>query len=103
MSKLPAYPPPHPPAPLQPAGERGLDFVALARRRSEERGGQPWRSLEELAGAPEFAEMLRRDENAAVLEGAEGFDRRDLFKYLGVSFALSGITACTRQPTEAIN
>ncbi|HEY6050854.1 MAG TPA: TAT-variant-translocated molybdopterin oxidoreductase, partial [Thermoanaerobaculia bacterium] len=99
--KLPAYPPPHPPAPLQRAGEGGLDFVALARRRSEERGGQPWRSLEELAGTPEFAAMLHRDENAAVRD-TEGFDRRDLFKFLGVSFALSGITACTRQPAEAI-
>ena len=33
---------------------------------------------------------------------AQGMDRRDLFKFAGVSLALAGITACTRQPTEKI-
>src|SRR6478735_5544711 len=31
-----------------------------------------------------------------------GLDRRDLFKFAGVSLALAGVTACTRQPTEKI-
>src|SRR5215470_18090621 len=29
-------------------------------------------------------------------------DRRELFKFGGVSLALAGLTACTRQPTEKI-
>jgi hypothetical protein len=33
---------------------------------------------------------------------ATGLDRRDLFKFAGVSLALAGVTACTRQPTEKI-
>src|SRR6476659_1781480 len=31
-----------------------------------------------------------------------GLDRRDLFKFAGVSLALAGLTGCTRQPTEKI-
>ena len=33
---------------------------------------------------------------------ASGLDRRDLFKFAGVSLALAGVTACTRQPAEKI-
>ncbi len=100
---LPVYPPPAampPPDPLEPQPEV-LDFRALALRRADERGGRPWRSLEELANTPEFSAMLHRDENAVALDPS-GVDRRDLFKYLGASFALAGLTACTRQPTEKI-
>ena len=76
-----------------------LDLEALRRRLETERGHGYWRSLEELARTPEFEAMLRRDENAVA---AEGFDRRDLIKFMGVSLALAGLTACTRQPTEKI-
>ena len=76
--------------------EEGLDFVALARRR------QPWRSLEELAETPEFQRALRGESSEKMVEEAAGFDRRELFQYLGVSMALAGLTACTRQPEEKI-
>jgi len=87
---------PHP-GPL-PGGEgEGVDFVALAR------GGQPWRSLEELAETPEFQRALRGGESSAeIVADAAGLDRREMFQYLGVSFALAGLTGCTRQPTEKI-
>jgi molybdopterin-containing oxidoreductase family iron-sulfur binding subunit len=81
--------------------EGTLDFVALARR-VEERGGRPWRSLEELADTPEFRAALEEVPSEAYLEEARGFDRRDLLKYMGVSFALAGLTGCTRQPKEKI-
>jgi molybdopterin-containing oxidoreductase family iron-sulfur binding subunit len=56
-----------------------------------------WRSLEELAGAKAVEE-----ESAELLAYAGGLDRRDLLKSLGVSLALAGMTACTRQPAEKI-
>src|SRR5438132_6734423 len=56
-----------------------------------------WRSLEELAGARAVEE-----DSAELLAHAGGLDRRDLLKSLGVSLALAGLTACTRQPTEKI-
>jgi Fe-S-cluster-containing dehydrogenase component len=56
-----------------------------------------WRSLEELAGVKTTGESSQ--ENLAY---AEGLDRRELFKLGGVSLALAGLTACTRQPAEKI-
>ncbi|HKF44770.1 MAG TPA: 4Fe-4S dicluster domain-containing protein [Thermoanaerobaculia bacterium] len=56
-----------------------------------------WRSLEELEG------IERREETSQeALAWAKGMDRRELFKFGGVSLALAGLTACTRQPTEKI-
>src|ERR1700730_6902873 len=78
-----------------------LDFLALARRKADARGGQPWRSLEELADAPEFEAMIHREFPENTVEGV-GVDRRELFQFLGASFALAGLTACTRQPKESI-
>ena len=40
--------------------------------------------------------MLRRDDDRRASTGG------DLFKFMGVSFALAGLTACTRQPAEKI-
>ncbi|HEX7253978.1 MAG TPA: 4Fe-4S dicluster domain-containing protein [Thermoanaerobaculia bacterium] len=57
-----------------------------------------WRSLEELRGAGVVSER----DSAAELAEAAGLDRRELVKYLGVSFAMAGLTACTRQPAEKI-
>ena len=69
-------------------------------------GEDRWRSLEELAQSEEFRRALRGEPAAKSLMEAEaearGFDRRDLFKFMGASFALAGLTACTRQPTEKI-
>ena len=95
MTRLPVY------VPRAAEEPDGLDFVALARK-VQERGGRPWRSLEELADAPEFRAALEEVPSEAYLEEARGFDRRDLLKYMGVSFALAGLTACTRQPREKI-
>ncbi|MEP6769250.1 MAG: TAT-variant-translocated molybdopterin oxidoreductase [Acidobacteriota bacterium] len=81
-----------------------IDFAALSRRLESERGRGLWRSLEELANTPEFRAALQGEPSAKNLEDLElqGFDRRDLFRFLGVSFALAGMTACTRQPAEKI-
>ncbi|HEX7253162.1 MAG TPA: molybdopterin oxidoreductase, partial [Thermoanaerobaculia bacterium] len=57
-----------------------------------------WRTLEELRGASLGSER----DSAAELSDATGLDRRELVKYLGVSFAMAGLTACTRQPAEKI-
>src|SRR5437667_12810199 len=64
------------------------------------RAEQPryWRSLEELAGIPEPA----KESSEELLAHAAGLDRRELLKYTGVSLALAGLTACTRQPAEKI-
>ncbi|HEY6050025.1 MAG TPA: molybdopterin oxidoreductase, partial [Thermoanaerobaculia bacterium] len=58
---------------------------------------QYWRSLQERGGA-----RAAEEESAELLAYAGGLDRRDLLKSLGVSLALAGMTACTRQPAEKI-
>ena len=65
-------------------------------------GKQYWRSLEELADTGEFQELLHREfpQNASEFDDPVG--RRKFLKLMGASFALAGLTACTRQPVEYI-
>ncbi len=87
------------PSALTSESPRSLDFEAFQERVRREAGPGLWRSLEELEQTGEFDESLHREfpENTV-----EGFDRRELFKFLGASLALAGLTACTRQPAEKI-
>ncbi len=59
-----------------------------------------WRSLDELADAPEFRARLEREfpEFAPLLSGTS---RRQFLKLMGASLALGGLTAC-RWPQETI-
>ncbi|HMD37254.1 MAG TPA: TAT-variant-translocated molybdopterin oxidoreductase, partial [Vicinamibacterales bacterium] len=63
-----------------------------------------WRSLEERAGDPAFAEKLH-DEFPSLLpetgDAADPVARRTFLKLMGASLALGG-AACTRQPVEMI-
>ncbi len=65
-----------------------------------------WRSLEELAGKEatheSSEEMLAQAQPLRFAAGESWLDRRDLLKLGGVSLALAGLTACTRQPAEKI-
>lgn len=65
-------------------------------------GAQPWRSLEELAGSPEYARWAQREFPPGAAEMAGAQSRRDFLKLAGASIALAGATACTRQPAEKI-
>jgi molybdopterin-containing oxidoreductase family iron-sulfur binding subunit len=61
-----------------------------------------WRSLEDLAGDPAFAEAVRRefpDDADAMLAPSS---RREFLRLMGASVALAGMTACRRWPTEHI-
>jgi Fe-S-cluster-containing dehydrogenase component len=61
---------------------------------------QYWRSLEERASGGLTGLPVR--ESAEEVAHAAGLDRRELLKFTGVSLALAGLTACTRQPAEKI-
>jgi molybdopterin-containing oxidoreductase family iron-sulfur binding subunit len=65
-------------------------------------GKQYWRSLEELAESEEFEELLHREFPSGATEWNDPVGRRRFLKLMGASFALAGLTACTRQPTEYI-
>jgi len=84
-----------------------LDLPALrALLNGKTNGREYWRNLEELAGTPEFEELVEREfprqavgwsDDESSVEG-----RRNFLKIMGASLALAGLTACTRQPTEHI-
>ena len=87
-------PPPAPPA--------RLDLAALRARLASAAGPQFWRGLEEVSGTPEFNQWLHREFPQGAAEWTDTPSRRQFLKIMAASFALAGVTACTRQPTEYI-
>jgi len=63
-------------------------------------GRRYWRSLDELADAPEFKEWLRREFPQGASELEDGVSRRHFMKIMSASFALAGLgalgTGCRR-------
>jgi molybdopterin-containing oxidoreductase family iron-sulfur binding subunit len=65
-------------------------------------GKKYWRSLDELAGTPEFHDFLHREFPAQASEFTDPKGRRQFLQLMGASLALAGVSACTRQPDEKI-
>ncbi|MEJ7709229.1 MAG: TAT-variant-translocated molybdopterin oxidoreductase [Pyrinomonadaceae bacterium] len=67
-------------------------------------GKEYWRSLEELAGTPEFQKFIEREFPSQASEFNDPAGRRNFLKVMGASLALAGVggAACTVQPTETI-
>ena len=78
------------------------DIQALRARLEETRGRDYWRSLESVAETPEFKEFLHREFPQNASEWLDPVGRRGFLKLMGASLALAGVSACTRQPEEAI-
>jgi MoCo/4Fe-4S cofactor protein with predicted Tat translocation signal len=84
-------------------GKKGtLDLDAVRARVAETRGPEYWRSLEELAGSPDFQAMLHREFPRGASEWLDSVSRRGFLKLMGASLAMAGMTACTKQPLEPI-
>ena len=93
--------------PSRPAAAVRLDLETVRRELREKRGPEFWRSLDELAGTPEFQELLHREfprqasewvEAVGESAAAAGTSRRAFLQLSSASLALAGLTACTRQP-----
>ena len=63
---------------------------------------QVWRSLDEVAGTPEFQDYLHREFPSNASEWLDPVGRRSFLKLMSASMALAGVTACTVQPQELI-
>jgi len=65
------------------------------------KGPRYWRSLHELADTPEFRRLIEDEfpRHASVLDDVS---RRDFVKVAAAGLALAGLSACTKQPAEAI-
>ena len=57
-------------------------------------GKQYWRSLDELAEAPEFKEFLHREFPEGASELGGGVSRRKFLQVMGAGMALAGVTGC---------
>src|SRR5689334_10713516 len=83
-----------------------LDLAAVRARLDGVRGRDYWRSLDDLAAAPEFREMVEREFPQQAIGWSDDENpvegRRNFLKLMGASLALAGLTACTRQPVEHI-
>jgi molybdopterin-containing oxidoreductase family iron-sulfur binding subunit len=78
------------------------DIQALRAKLHGTRGRTYWRSLEEVAGTPEYKEYLHREFPQNASEWLDPVGRRGFLKLMGASMALAGVSACTRQPAEDI-
>lgn len=79
-----------------------FDIAALRRKVEEGSGREYWKSLDELAGTPEFQALLEREFPEGAAEWNDPVGRRHFMKLMGASVMLAGIGACTRQPEEKI-
>ena len=66
------------------------------------KGKKYWRSLDELAGTPEFQAAVEREFPAAAQEWLDPVSRRGFLRLMGASMALAGLAGCTKQPDEPI-
>src|ERR1700740_1707936 len=83
-----------------------LDFEAIAAKLKRDGQQRLWHSLEEVACTSEYDAFLY-DEFANDPEKEpnitqRGLNRREALKLMAASAALSGLTACTKLPTEKI-
>jgi len=80
----------------------GLSRAAFEAQIRQTSGPEYWRSLEELAGTPEFQEMLHREFPKGASEWVDSVSRRGFLQLMGASLALAGMTGCTKLPLEPI-
>jgi molybdopterin-containing oxidoreductase family iron-sulfur binding subunit len=87
------------------SGDYPLDLAAARAALEQGNGKRFWRSLEELAGTPESEAFLHHEfpnDPEKELPRSNGMARRDMLKLMAASAALSGLSACTKLPTEKI-
>ena len=71
-------------------------------RLAGQKGKKFWRSVDELAETPEFAEMVAKEFPSQASEWIDPVSRRSFLKVMGASMALAGLAGCTKQPDEPI-
>ncbi len=83
--------------------DRPMDLAAVRAKLQSKTGKQYWRTLEELAGDPEFEELLHREfPRQAPSEWDDSVDRRDFLKLMAASLAFAGLSGCGRTPEQYV-
>jgi len=77
--------------------------LAEVRKQLEgKKGKRYWRSIDELAGTPEFEAAVSKEFPDQAQEWIDPVSRRGFMKLMGASMALAGLAGCTKQPDEPI-
>src|SRR5437868_13561104 len=79
-----------------------LELEAVREQLASAKGVHYWRSLEELSNKEGFDQMLEREFPRQASEWLDPVSRRGFLKLMSASLALAGLSACTKQPEEAI-
>src|SRR2546428_10863487 len=79
-----------------------IDRADVERQLKETKGPEYWRSLEELAGSPEFQNMLHREFPKGASEWLDSVSRRGFLPLMGASLAPAGPSRRTQPPPRAI-
>ena len=66
------------------------------------KGKRYWKSIDELAGTPEFEAAVAKEFPDQAAEWVDPVSRRGFMKLMGASMALAGLAGCTKQPDEPI-
>jgi len=82
--------------------DKGLTLAQVRQELQGMKGKKYWRSVDELAGTPEFQAALEQEFPSAAQEWVDPVSRRGFMKLMGASMALAGLAGCTKQPDEPI-
>jgi MoCo/4Fe-4S cofactor protein with predicted Tat translocation signal len=84
------------------SGRPDVDIAALRQATSQGNTPRFWRSLDELAGTPEFRDHAENEFPHGANDPGAKLDRRELMKVMAASAAFAGLTGCTKLPTQKI-
>ena len=79
-----------------------LTLAEVRAKLAGQKGKKYWRSIDELAGTPEFEAAVREEFPQHSSEWIDPVSRRGFLKLMGASMALAGLSGCTKQPDEPI-
>src|SRR6202051_3866075 len=79
-----------------------VDIATLRNAKSDGNTPRFWRSLDELAGTPEFRDHADNEFPHGANDPGATLDRRELLKVMAASAAFAGLTGCTKLPTQRI-
>ena len=79
-----------------------LTLAEVRAKLAGQTGKRYWRSIDELAGTPEFEAAVREEFPEQASEWIDPVSRRSFLKVMGASMALAGLAGCTKQPDEPI-
>ncbi len=87
---------------VQIEARKPLTLAEVRAKLAHQKGKKFWRSVDELAETPEFAELVAKEFPSQASEWIDPVSRRSFLKVMGASMALAGLAGCTKQPDEPI-